>query len=80
MESDVEEAFIKLLKNGAEVAIAGMDDSQEPSSFSLLYKETVAEDSEFLFTLDAREVDTILENAAQIGFKIYKDCYGPVTD
>ena len=59
LDSDVEEAYIKLLKNGAEVAIAGMDDSQEPSSFSLIYRETVGEDSEFLFTLDAREVDII---------------------
>jgi len=54
METEVEEAYIKLLKNGEEVAIAGMDDSQEPSSFSLLYRETVTEDSEFEFTLDAR--------------------------
>lgn len=27
METEVEEAYIKLLKNGEEVAIAGMDDS-----------------------------------------------------
>ena len=79
MMSDVEAAFIRLVKNGVEVASSGMDDSQEPSSFSLLYRETVSEDSEFMFTIDAAQVDQIEANAAQIGFKIYGDCYGPIT-
>ena len=59
METAVEAAFIKLLKNGEVVAIAGMDDTQMPSSFSLLYRETVDDDTEFQYTLDALEVAVI---------------------
>ena len=53
METAIEAAYIKLIKDGEVVAISGMDDSETPSSFSLLYRETVEDDSEFLYTLEA---------------------------
>ena len=80
METAVEAAFIKLLKNGEVVAIAGMDDTQMPSSFSLIYRETVDDDTEFQYTLDALEVAVIQPKSQQVGIKIYGDCYTKVTD
>ena len=41
----VEDTYLSLLKDGVEVARAGVDDGEEPSSMSLLFRDTVDEDS-----------------------------------
>lgn len=42
--NEVEDMYLQLLKDDVVVAQSGMDDSQEPSSLSLLYNEFVTDE------------------------------------
>ena len=68
-----EKAFLMLLKDGEVVAISGMSDGEAPSSFSLLYRETVAEESEFTYVIDSEGAAFIGPFESQTGVKIFAD-------
>ena len=72
---EVEDVYLKLYKDDDLVAQSGMNDAQEPSSLSLLYVETLAADAEFRVELSSRVADVIPAFGAQMGFKLYGDCY-----
>ena len=56
-----------------------MDDAQEPSSLSLLYTGTTDSDAEFRVELTSRVDDVVPALGAQMAFKLYGDCFSPVT-
>ena len=80
LKDKVSKAQLRILQDDMVVAQAAMDDSQEPSSMSLLYRAKVTEDSEFSVVLEVSRTDTIPANGSQMGFKIFGDCYSPVTN
>ena len=75
-----EKAFLMLLKDGEVVAISGMSDGEAPSSFSLLYRETVDEDSEFTYVIDSEGAAFIGAFESQTGVKIFAENYPTITD
>ena len=75
-----DDVFLSIRKNGTIVALSGVDDSEEPSSLSLIYRETVPEDSEFEVFIYSPKDTSIYEKYMQMGFKIYGDCQSAVTN
>ena len=70
---------MSLLKDGDEVVFAEADDSEEPSSISLLYKETLAGTDNAMYNINissnARDSEIVEPRNLQVGFKIYENGY-----
>ena len=70
---------MSLFKDGDEVVFAEADDSEEPSSISLLYKETLAGTDNAMYNINissnARDSEIVEPRNLQVGFKIYENGY-----
>ena len=70
---------MSLLKDGDEVVFAEADDSEEPSSISLLYKETLAGTDNAMYNINistsVKDFEIVEPRNLQVGFKIYENGY-----
>ena len=74
------EAFkMSLKKDGQQVVFTESDDSEEPSSMSLIYRETLAGSETAVFNIDissrAEDLEIIEPRNLQVSFKIYENGY-----
>lgn len=70
----VEDLCMGIYKDDVLVAQACSDDSQEPSSLMVFFRETVAEDSSFYLGIFARTNDRIPKKNLQFGVRIFGEC------
>lgn len=68
-----------LIKDGNEVVFAEADDSEEPSSIGLIYRETLAGSENAVFNINissnAADMEIIEPRNLQVSFKIYENGY-----
>ena len=78
-KEQVEDFKMSLNKDGEEVVFAEADDSEEPSSISLIYRETLAGTENAVYNINisssADDFEIIEPKNLQIGFKIYENGY-----